>query len=40
MALVNRPEEIKRRHRTAKELGLRPNPPHIGGRSWTAKELR
>jgi hypothetical protein len=40
MALVNRPEEIKRRRRTAKELGLRPNPPHIGGRPWTAKELR
>jgi hypothetical protein len=39
-ALIARPEEIERRRSTAKELGLRPNPPHIGGRPWTAKELR
>jgi len=39
-ALIARPEEIERRRRTAKELGLRPNPPHIGGRPWTVKELR
>jgi len=31
---------VARRRRTAKELGLRPNPPHIGGRPWTAKELQ
>jgi hypothetical protein len=39
-ALIARPEEIERRRRIAKELGLRPNPPHIGGRPWTVKELR
>jgi hypothetical protein len=38
-ALIVRPEEIERRRRTAKELGLRP-PPHPGGRPWTKKELR
>jgi hypothetical protein len=39
-ALIACPEEIERRRRTAKELGLRPNPPRIGGRPWTVKELR
>jgi hypothetical protein len=37
-ALVNRPKEIKRRRRTAKELGLRP-PLRPGGRPWTEAEL-
>ncbi len=33
------PEQVERRRRTARELGLRPNPPHINGRPWTEEEL-
>jgi hypothetical protein len=32
------PEQVERRRRTARELGLRP-PPRPNGRLWTAKEL-
>ena len=32
------PEQVERRRRTAKELGLRP-PPRPGGRPWTEREL-
>jgi hypothetical protein len=33
------PEQVERRRRTARELGLRPLPQRSGGRPWTAEEL-
>jgi hypothetical protein len=33
------PEQVERRRRTALALGLRPEPPHVGGRPWTQEEL-
>jgi hypothetical protein len=32
-------DQVERRRRTARELGLRPNPSHINGRPWTQEEL-
>jgi hypothetical protein len=32
--------ELDARAERAKRLGLRPNPPHLGGRPWTPKELK
>jgi hypothetical protein len=32
-------ERVERRRRTARELGLRPNPSHVNGRPWTQEEL-
>ncbi len=33
------PDQVERRRRTARELGLRPNPSHVNGRPWTQEEL-
>jgi hypothetical protein len=38
-AFARTPGEVERRRRVAREKGLCPNPPHVGGRPWTAKEL-
>jgi hypothetical protein len=32
------PGRVERRRRPALELGLRPRPGHVNGRSWTRKE--
>jgi hypothetical protein len=33
------PEQVERRRRTARELGLRPDPSHVNGRPWMEEEL-